>query len=88
MLTPLIYFGRNTTKVDFYDLIDTYAELHDMDKEEVLHLWYRGAISAADLLEADLENEGIFGYREHLVDVIKCLGKRAQKDHGMNPWTA
>lgn len=72
--------------MDFYDLIDTYAELHDMDRAEVLHQWHRGGIDAADLLEADLENEGIFGYREHLINVIKVLGKQAQKDHKQNPW--
>lgn len=72
--------------VEFYELIDTYAELHDIDRAEVLHLWYRGSITAADLLEADLENEGIFGYREHILNVIKCLGAQAQKDHGQNPW--
>lgn len=72
--------------MDFYDIIDTYAQLHNMDRAEVLHLWYRGGIYAADLLEADLENEGIFGYREHLINVIKCLGTQAQKDHKSNPW--
>ena len=72
--------------MDFYDLIDTYAELHDMDRAEALHLWYRGSIDAADLLEADLENEGIFGYRGHLVNVIKCLGAQSEKDHKRNPW--
>ena len=72
--------------IDFYDLIDTYAELHDMDKSDVLDLWYRGGINAADLLKADLENEGIFGYREHLINVIKVLGARSQKDHNQNPW--
>lgn len=72
--------------MEFYDLIDTYADLHDIDRAEVLHLWYRGSITAADLLEADLENEGIFGYREHLINVIKVLGAQAQKDHKQNPW--
>ena len=71
---------------DFYNLIDTYASINNMDKSDVLHLWYRGAITAADLLEADLENEGIFGYREHLINVIRVLEERTQKDHKCNPW--
>lgn len=71
---------------DFYDLIDTYASINNMDKSDVLDLWYRGTITAADLLEADLKNEGIFGYREHLINVIRVLEERTQKDHKRNPW--
>lgn len=73
--------------MDFYDLIDTYAQLHDISKDEVLHLWYRGSINTTDLLEADLNNEGIFGYTEHLINVIKVLGHQSQKDGKGNPWT-
>lgn len=72
--------------VNFYDIIDTYADLHHMDKSEVLHLWYRGSIDAKDLLEADLENEGIFGYLEHILDIMKTLQHRSQKDGHGNPW--
>lgn len=71
---------------DFYDLIDTYAQLHEMDRAEVLHQWYRGGIDAGDLLEADLEDEGIFGYREHLMGTIKILMEQSMKDHKKNPW--
>ena len=73
--------------MDFYDLIDTYATLHDMSKHEALHLWNRGSITATDLLEADLNDEGIFGYTEHLINVIKILGDRSIKDEKGNPWT-
>ncbi len=73
--------------MDFYDLIDTYATLRDMSKDETLHLWYRGSITAADLLEADLENEGIYGYTQHLINVIKVLGDRSKKDGKGDPWT-
>lgn len=73
--------------MDFYDLIDTYAQLHDIDKNEALHLWYRGSINAADLLQAELENEGIYGYTEHLINVIRVLGDRSKKDGKGNPWT-
>lgn len=66
--------------MDFYDLLDTYAELHDIDRAEALHLWYRGAINAGDLIEADLENEGIYGYREHLMNMIRVLDKQLKKD--------
>lgn len=72
--------------MDFYDLIDTYAQLHNMDKAEALHQWYRGGIDAVDLLAADLENEGIFGYTEHLVNVIRVLGRRSVKDEKGDPW--
>lgn len=71
----------------FWDIIDTYADIHHMDKAEVLHLWYRGVITAADLLKADLENEGIYGYEEHLVSIIKTLGFQSQRDGFGNPWT-
>ena len=71
---------------NFYDLIDTYADIHHMDKSEVLHLWYRGVVTAIDLLEADLENEGIYGYSDHLVNVIKTLGFQSQRDGFGNPW--
>lgn len=66
--------------MDFYDLLDTYAGLHDIDLAEALHLWYRGAIDAGDLLEADLENEGIYNYREHLINMIKVLNTQMKKD--------
>lgn len=71
----------------FYDLIDTYAALNKIDKAEALHLWYRGNITARDLLEATLEDEGIFGYTEMLVNVIKTLGFQSMKDGKGNPWT-
>lgn len=74
--------------MDFYDLIDTYAQLRDMRKEEALHLWYRGGIDAVDLLAVDLEDEGISSYVDHLVNVIRILGDRAVKDGKGNPWIA
>lgn len=72
--------------MDFYDIIDTYARVHDIEPAEVLHLWYRGVITAKDLLGADLEDEGIFDYLEHYFNVIKILTKQHIKDHGRDPW--
>lgn len=72
---------------NFYDLINTYATLNNIDKSEVLHLWYRGVITAEDLLNAALEDEGIFGYTSTLVSIIKTLGFQSQRDGFGNPWT-
>lgn len=72
--------------IDFYDLIDTYATLNKIDKNEALHLWYRGTIDAGDLLKAQLNDEGIFGYGEHLINAITVLTNRAKKDNCYCPW--
>ena len=71
---------------NFYDLIDTYAQLHNIDKAEALHLWYRGNINAEDLLEAVLEDEGIFGYTTILINVIKTLAFQSKRDGKEDPW--
>lgn len=70
----------------FYDLIDIYATLHGYDRNEVLHLWYRGFIDATSLLAAWLEDEGIFGYSDSLITVIRVLGSQAKRDFMENPW--
>lgn len=72
--------------VDFYDLIDIYAGLHDIDKTEALHLWYRGAINAEDLLDAFLEDQGIFGYSSILISTIKTLAFQSKRDGKGDPW--
>lgn len=71
---------------DFYDLIDIYATLHDIDRGEALHLWYRGALGVEELLEAMLEDEGIFGYTEKIMRSVRLLGTRSIKDHKVDPW--
>ena len=71
---------------NFYDIIDTYATLHDIDRSEVLHLWYRGTIGVEELLEATLEDEGIFGYTQRIMRTVRLLGDRSIKDHNVNPW--
>lgn len=72
--------------MNFYDLIDTYAQLNHIDKHEVLHLWYRGTISPEDLLQAWLNDEGIYGYKDHIVSIIKILGAKSKKDGLGDPW--
>lgn len=72
--------------MNFYDLIDIYATLHGYDKDEVLHLWYRGSIDATSLLAAWLEDEGIFDYADSLITVIRVLGTQAKRDFKENPW--
>ena len=74
--------------INFYDLIDTYATMNDIDQSEVLHMWYRGAIDAGDLLKAWLENEGIYGYTDYLIAVIKTLNTATKEDNLYNPWKA
>lgn len=71
---------------NFYDIIDTYATLHNIDRAEALHLWYRGTIGVEDLLEATLENEGIFGYTQRIMHTVLLLWDRSIKDHNVNPW--
>lgn len=72
---------------NFYDLIDTYAMLNGIDKNEALHLWYRGVIGPEELLQAWLNNEGIYGYKDSLVSIIKTLGFQSQRDGFGNPWS-
>jgi len=71
---------------DFYSIIDTYATLHDIDRAEALHLWYRGSIGVEELLEATLEDEGIFGYAQKIIRTVRLLGARSIKDHKVDPW--
>jgi len=71
---------------DFYDLIDTYATLNNIDRAEVLHLWYRGSIGVEELLNAVLEDEGIFGYTQRIMCTVRLLGARCIKDHNLDPW--
>lgn len=71
---------------DFYDLIDNYAEMYDRDKNDVLHEWYRSNIDCEILLTAWLNNEGIFGYSNDLIAVLKALGTKAKKDGRDIPW--
>lgn len=71
---------------NFYKLIDIYAEVNDLDKTTVLHLWYRGNITAEDLLNAYLEYEGIIGYTDTLVKIIKTLAFQSIRDGHDNPW--
>ena len=72
--------------MDFYDLLDTYAQLNNIDRAEALHLWYRESIDTTDLLKACLEDEGIIGYEYHLINIITALTKQATKDKKYCPW--
>ncbi len=40
---------------DFYTILDTYAQQHNMEPTAALEQWYRGGISVEELLEAALE---------------------------------
>lgn len=71
---------------DFYDIIDTYATLRDIDRAEALNLWYRRSIDVEDLLKALLEDEGIFGYTQQIIRTVRILGDRSIKDHKVDPW--
>lgn len=71
---------------NFYKLIDIYAEANNLDKAAVLELWYRGNITAEDLLNAYLEDEGIFGYTDTLVRIIKTLAFQSIRDGHDDPW--
>lgn len=72
--------------MDFYDLLDTYAQLNNIDPAEALHLWYRESIDTTDLLKAYLEYEGIMGYEYTLINIITTLTKQAAKDKKYCPW--
>ena len=71
---------------NFYKLIDIYAEANNINKAEALHLWYRGNITAEELLDAYLKDEGIFGYTETLVSIIKTLAFQSIRDGHEDPW--
>ena len=71
---------------NFYYLIDIYAKYHNINKNEVLHLWYRGNITAEDLLGAYLENQGIIGYTDTIIAIVKTLGFQSVRDGNENPW--
>lgn len=71
---------------DFYDILDTYAMQHNMEPAAALEQWYRGGIGVQELLEATLEDEGIFGYADRIIRTVRVLGARSRKDHGEDPW--
>ena len=71
---------------NFYKLIDIYAEANNLGKAAVLKLWHRGNISAVDLLNAYLEDEGIIGYTDTMVWIIKTLAFQSIRDGHNDPW--
>ena len=71
---------------DFYDIIDVYATQHDFDKSDVLDLWYQGTLGVEELLEAVLEEEGIFGYTQIITRTVRVLGAQSRQDRGKDPW--
>lgn len=73
--------------INFYDVLDIYAEVNNLDKSEALHQYNRGAVTPESILKAVMENEGIYGYGEYLICVIKTLGFHHQKEGFGNPWT-
>lgn len=72
--------------MQFTDAVETYSNVHDIEPEEVLRLWRSGALTVRDLLDADLTDEGIWGYTEHFFGLIQSLTRQAYQDHGRDPW--
>ena len=71
---------------DFYDIINIYAEHNDINPGEARALWRYGRISVEDLLNAVLEEEGIFGYTSKIIDTVRILGAQSRQDRGEDPW--
>ena len=71
---------------DFYDIINIYAEHNDIDPGEARALWRYGRISVENLLNAVLEEEGIFGYTSKIIDIVRILGAQSRQDRGKDPW--
>lgn len=71
---------------DFYTILDTYAQQHNLEPASALEQWYRGGIGVQELLEATLEEEGIFGYTSMIIRTVRTLGAQSRKDHGEDPW--
>ena len=71
---------------DFYTILDTYAQQHNLEPAAALEQWYRGGIGVQELLEAMLEDEGIFGYTSLILRTVRTLGAQSRKDHGVDPW--
>ena len=62
--------------MDFYNLLDIYAELNEIDTEEALQLWYRGTLTPRALIQAYLNNEGIYGYTDSIIQVFRILQEK------------
>lgn len=55
------------------NLIEIYAEYHEMDYDEVLSDYLNQRIDNYDLLNAYLENEGIYGYTMDIWHVFNAM---------------
>lgn len=55
------------------DLIDLYAQYHEIGYMTAKKMYECGRISGKDLLEAYLFMEGIFGYTETLWSIFETL---------------
>lgn len=71
---------------DFHTILDLYADQHNMERAAALEQWYRGGITVEELLEAALEEEGIFGYANQIARTVRILGARSRQDRGIDPW--
>ena len=71
---------------DFYTILELYADQHNMEPAAALEQWYRGGITVEELLEAALEEEGIFGYANQIIRTVRILGSRSIQDHNTDPW--
>lgn len=58
------------------DLLNIYADQNEMNIEEAFEQYDHGIITKCDLLEAYLEEEGIYGYTSSLWSIFEALGGR------------
>ena len=56
------------------DLLELYAEQNEMTIDEAFEAYERGRIYKLDLLNAFLEEEGIYGYSSALWSIFEALG--------------
>ena len=71
---------------NFYDIIEIYAEHKGISPGEVRVSWRYGTLSVEELLNAVLEEEGIFGYTQKIIRTVRILGARSRQDRGEDPW--
>ena len=60
-------------RYDLEDLLSIYAEQNSISIDEAFEWYNRGRIPKVSLLEAYLEEEGIFGYTSALWSIFETL---------------
>lgn len=55
------------------DICKAYGEMYDLGTKEVFDLYLDGAISQYELLDGFPQNEGIFGYTQKIISVMRCV---------------